>query len=80
MDFGLKMRTMRTLRKLSQEDLGMIVGVSDGYISWIEIGRLNPTPTQEHDIRVALGWPEVVDGMLEMVAKATVQMRRKSDR
>lgn len=55
---GDQIRMMRTLRGLSQQELGTRTGLSQFVISFIETNRANPTPEQLTAIKVALRWPE----------------------
>jgi len=48
-------RALRLLRQLSQADLARRVGVTQAYISLIELGEREPTPDVAKRIRAALG-------------------------
>ncbi len=43
--FGDRVRQMRKLRKLSQEKLGELAGISTNFVSEIELGKGNPSIT-----------------------------------
>lgn len=41
--FGMRVKYLRSQRKMSQEDLALEINVSKNYLSDIECGRRNPT-------------------------------------
>lgn len=43
MDLGARIRALRTEKKLSQKQLAEKAGISNTYLSDIEIGRTNPS-------------------------------------
>lgn len=56
MQLGTAICVMRSLRKMTQEELGKTVRLSDSYISMLETGsRLNPPLRVVEDIAGALG-------------------------
>jgi transcriptional regulator with XRE-family HTH domain len=54
---GVKIQTLRTARKLSQEALAKRAGISRGYLARLEIGRHDPTVTMLRKLAKALGVP-----------------------
>lgn len=71
---GLQVKTIRTLRNMSQKELGESVGVSHATISYIESGLMIPSDELMEQIRSALGWPsdeavQAAFALLERVAE-----------
>lgn len=60
-EFGRMVRQHRTLKKLSQERLGELAGVSGGYVSLIESGGRGDRPGRDVVVGIAqaLGVPVV---------------------
>jgi len=54
-EFGMKVRTLREQRGLSQEGFADLVGMHRTYVGGIERGERNPTLTTIHKIAEALG-------------------------
>lgn len=54
-EFGHRLRRLRTARGLSQERLGQIAGLDRTYISQAEAGRRNVTLSTIHKLADALG-------------------------
>ena len=68
MDFGTQLRVMRIVRHWQQRELAKASGVPISYISFLESGRMLPTPDQARKLKAALGWPanaEVAFDILE---------------
>lgn len=61
-------RTLRAYRRMSQAELAKRSGLSQGDISRIETGRLNPTEDEVTRIRQALNWSPELDMHLEALA------------
>lgn len=61
MDFATQLRVMRLVRGLSQVDLSERTGIASSYISFIETGKMIPTPEMETAIKSALRWPANAD-------------------
>ena len=57
LDFGTKLRTLRTLKKLTQLELADLTGVPYTHISMIETGKMLPGAHYEKQIKTALDWP-----------------------
>lgn len=60
MDFASRLRAMRGLRNISQEELARLTGISRVFISAFEKGVM-PRPDQEARIRAALQWTDEMD-------------------
>ncbi len=57
LNFGAKIRFFRKTQNISQEQLAKIVGVSCGYISNLENGKINPTLSTITKLSTAVGAP-----------------------
>lgn len=49
-----RLRFERTRRNISQRNLGSTCNIKQPIISWIELGKWNPTPDQLHALARAL--------------------------
>ncbi len=58
MTFTLQLKTIRTLRGLTQEQLAEKTGVPNTYISMMETGKIIPVGDWEARIKAALDWPD----------------------
>ena len=67
MDFAENLKTMRTIRKLTQEQLADKAMTSQAFISHIESGKMLPTPSLKRRLREALTWDEDHDTALEIL-------------
>lgn len=56
-NIGQQIKALRTIRKMSQKELGERVGVSHAAISYIEGGIMTPSNELMSRIRAALSWP-----------------------
>lgn len=68
MNIGTQIRVMRAARGMSQRELSQATGINNRDISYIETGRMLPTPELESAIKRALRWPaeaEVAFAILE---------------
>ncbi len=68
MDYGTRIRVMRAARNMSQLDLAEAAGIVNRDLSYIETGRMLPSPEMETAIKSALRWPanaEVAFAILE---------------
>ena len=52
---GSKIKTLRKERKITQKNLALVSGISNTYLSDIEIGRTNPSLRTLEKIADALG-------------------------
>lgn len=55
--FGIRIKELRSVRQVTQEELADHVGVFRTYMSRIETGMANPTLTMIHALADALGVP-----------------------
>jgi len=69
MSFGEDLKTMRTIRKLTQEQLADKAMTSQAFISHIESGKLLPSPDLEKRLRKALQWGEMEDEAFAILSK-----------
>lgn len=60
-----RLRTLRVLRGLTQEELAQLTGIPNTYLSLIETGKVVPAGEWEIRIRAALGWTEEMDAKLD---------------
>lgn len=70
MEFGTKVRMMRTARNMSQLDLAEASGISNRDLSYIETGRMLPTPEMEATLRRILTWSSREDEALNVLAES----------
>ena len=68
MQFGQLVRTMRTARGMSQQDLAQVVRVDNSILSRIETGLVIPTEPLAAAIRAALAWGPAEDQALAILA------------
>ena len=68
LSFGAKTAAMRAIRNLSQIALAHTSGVNYAYISQSEKGRRPLNPDEQGRVRIALDWPQELDGLLDKVA------------
>jgi transcriptional regulator with XRE-family HTH domain len=68
---GQQIKTIRTLRGMSQIELGRAVGVSHATISYIESGTMVPNGELVGKIKAALAWPSdvAVDAAFALLAE-----------
>jgi transcriptional regulator with XRE-family HTH domain len=70
MEFSTRVRVMRTARGMSQLDLADAVKVSNRDLSYIETGKMLPTPEIEAAIRQVLRWGPREDEALNVLAES----------
>lgn len=58
MDYGRALRTCRAIRGWQQEDVAEHAGLSASYVSLIEAGKREPSPTAVSKLARGLGVPE----------------------
>lgn len=68
MDFGKRLRLVRMIRELSQQELSRQLHINIRYISDIERGFMYPNQDFVNQLRAALGWTERVDALLDELA------------
>lgn len=54
-EFGIRIQYLRSLRKMSQEDLSFECGINKNYLSDLERGTRNPTLRIIEKISIGLG-------------------------
>ena len=69
MDFAHNLKTMRIMRKLSQAELAEAAMTAQAFISYIESGKLRPTPDLETRLRKALDWGDLEDEAFAILSK-----------
>lgn len=57
MDYGKAVRIARAAAGLQQQELAQKAGLTPGYISLVEMGRRNPSPSALRKLSRALGIP-----------------------
>jgi transcriptional regulator with XRE-family HTH domain len=75
LEFGARVRELRALAGLSQDDLAESTGLFRTYMSRIETGRANPTVTVVRKLALALG---VTAGVLFEAPTQTVVPKTRS--
>lgn len=65
MTIAQKIRTLRTMRGLSQQELALKAGIPSNYISHMESGKVIPAGEWDVKIRKALRWTPEVDAQLD---------------
>jgi len=68
MNFAERLRTMRTARNLTQEELAVAAMTSATFVSHIETGKLLPTPDLVARLRKALNWGPIEDKAFELLS------------
>lgn len=71
MNFAAKLRTMRALRDMSQQELAELLEIDRRQVSMLESGIMLPSPELEQEIREALAWPESAERAFEILAETT---------
>jgi len=64
MTYGMKQKTLRTARNMTQEGLARAAETTQERISDFEVGRRSPGEVEEALIRKALDWTEEVEAQL----------------
>jgi len=69
MTYGDKLRIMRAVRNVAQKELAVMTGVPNAYLSNFETGK--SLPTEEHRLAIAqeLGWSELEERALALLAE-----------
>lgn len=70
MNFATKLRAMRALRDMSQQELAEVLEIDRRQISMLESGVMLPSPQLERQIRGALHWPEEAERAFEILAES----------
>ena len=69
MSFREDLKTMRTIRQLTQAQLADKAMTSQAFVSHIESGKMLPTPELEKRLRKALNWTELEDEAFEILGR-----------
>jgi transcriptional regulator with XRE-family HTH domain len=69
MNFAERLRTMRTARGLTQEQLAEIAMTSATFISHIETGKMLPTEELKERLKRALDWTELEDEAFKILGR-----------
>lgn len=69
MSFGEALRTLRGARNLTQAQLAEKALTARVFISYLETGRLLPTPDLEKRLRKALNWTALEDEAFKILGK-----------
>lgn len=64
-----RLKTLRQIRGLTQEQLAQLTGIANTYISLIETETIFPGNAWEERIRKALNWTPEIDAKLDELAK-----------
>ena len=64
MKYGVKQKTLRTIRGMTQAELATMAGTTQERVSDFEVGRRNPGAEEKERIMQALGWTEDVETQL----------------
>lgn len=65
MTFSARLKNLRTMRGIKQEELARATGIPTNYLSGMETGKFTPTAEWEARIRTALDWTPEVDAQLD---------------
>ena len=69
MSFGDDLRTLRATRNLTQAELAEKALTSRVFISYLETGKMLPSPDLEARLRKALAWGDDEDKAFELLQK-----------
>ena len=58
MTFAYRLKILRIMRGVTQQQLAKTVDIPVGMLSYIETGKILPTSDWENRIKMALDWPE----------------------
>ena len=67
MTVGQKLRTLRTMRGITQEELSKLTNIPTNYLSMMETGRVIPAGEWDFLLREALGWTPEMDARLDQI-------------
>lgn len=71
MTFSNRLKTLRNVRGIRQEELARITGIPTNYLSGMETGKITPSNELEERIRLALNWTPEVDAQLDAITQAS---------
>ncbi len=69
MSFGEDLKTMRTIRQLTQAQLADKAMTSQAFVSHIETDKMLPTPELEKRLKEALNWGPIEDKAFEILGR-----------
>lgn len=69
MTLSQRLKTLRTMRGLTQEELAKMTGIPNTYLSLMETGKVVPAGEWDAAIRRALDWTPEVDAQLDAFTK-----------
>lgn len=69
MSFAEDLKTMRTIRNLTQAELADKALTSQAFVSHIETGKMLPTPDLVARLRKALDWTELEDEAFKILGR-----------
>lgn len=67
MTIAQRLKTLRTMRNLTQEELAAKSGIPNTYISLIETGKVIPAGDWDSRLRAALNWTPEIDAQLDQL-------------
>jgi transcriptional regulator with XRE-family HTH domain len=67
MTIAQRLKTLRTMRNLTQEELAALSGIPNTYISLIETGKVIPAGEWDARLRLALNWTPEIDAQLDQM-------------
>ena len=70
-EFGPMFQFMRLVRDMKVDDLAKKLKLEPRILVSLARGETYPSPSLERRIRVVLGWPKEVDGLIETIVQAT---------
>lgn len=70
MDYGTRLKILRVIRGVHQEDVEKAAGLPRTRLSYIESGLMLPSPRMDLAVRQALGWTAEVDAALDALERA----------
>lgn len=71
MNFGDKLRTLRGTRNLSQAQVAEMALTSRVFISYLETGKMLPSPDLEARLRKALDWTDLEEKAFDILSRET---------
>jgi len=78
LSFAAKLRLLRAMRGVSQQELADKVQMPIYAMSNLESGKLLPGPNLEARIKAALGWPENADEAFAILERVPVAVEEPS--
>lgn len=72
MTIGQKLRTLRMMRGITQEELSKLTNIPTNYLSMMETGRVIPAGEWDAKLRAALNWTPELDAQLDAMHEEPV--------